>query len=95
MAWKINYSPLAIRQLRKLDKTMTRRIDVAMQEIRGLPDPRLRGKALTSNFAGLWRYRVGDYRVVCEINDGEMTVLALRIGHRSKIYRDHPGAVQK
>ena len=49
--------------------------------------PTLRGKPLTANLAGLWRYRVGDYRLICDIQDGELVVLVLLIGHRREVYR--------
>lgn len=49
-------------------------------------DPKLYGKVLTGNFKGLWRYRIGDYRLICEINGNEFTILALSIGHRREIY---------
>jgi mRNA interferase RelE/StbE len=51
-----------------------------------LPDPRLRGKALTANHAGTWRYGVGDHRVIVRIIDEQVTVLALTVGHRSNVY---------
>ena len=50
-------------------------------------DPRQRGKGLTANLTGLWRYRVGDYRVICDIQDGELVVLVLQVSHRSQAYR--------
>ena len=50
-------------------------------------DPRQRGKGLTANLTGLWRYRVGDYRVICDIQDGELVVLVLQVAHRSQAYR--------
>ena len=49
--------------------------------------PTQRGKALTANLTGLWRYRVGDYRLICDIQDGELVVLVLQIGHRREVYR--------
>lgn len=52
-------------------------------------NPRLCGKALTSNLSGLWRYRIGDYRVIAEIQDDSLIILAVKIGHRSKIYGGH------
>ncbi|MEI6745635.1 MAG: type II toxin-antitoxin system RelE/ParE family toxin [Methylococcaceae bacterium] len=49
-------------------------------------NPRLQGLALQGDLKGLWRYRVGDYRLVCQINDGELIVLVVEIGHRSVVY---------
>ncbi|WP_211236547.1 type II toxin-antitoxin system RelE family toxin [Arthrobacter castelli] len=56
-----------------------------MDEAAAWPNPRDSGKALVGDKGGLWRYRVGDYRVVCSIDDGQCSVLALEVGHRSKI----------
>ncbi|WP_238539162.1 type II toxin-antitoxin system RelE/ParE family toxin [Novosphingobium sp. AP12] len=50
-------------------------------------DPRSSGKALAGQLAGLWRYRVGDYRLICEIEDGKHLILVVTIGHRGDIYR--------
>ncbi|MDV0824807.1 type II toxin-antitoxin system RelE family toxin [Klebsiella quasipneumoniae] len=51
-----------------------------------LEDPRDAGKALTGNLRTYWRYRVGDYRVICEIRDAELVIVAVEIGHRSEVY---------
>ena len=60
-----------------------------MQErIAGADDPRVSGKALTGPLGGLWRYRVGDYRVICEVQNGVMTVLVLEVGNRKEVYKD-------
>ena len=53
----------------------------------GCTDPRAHGKALTANRSGLWRYRVGDYRLIAQIDDSAVTILMLEIGHRSSIYK--------
>lgn len=50
-------------------------------------DPRIHGKALMGNLAGLWRYRIGDYRLIAEIKDDKLSILAISIGHRREIYR--------
>ncbi len=88
MVWKIDYSDTAKGQLRKLDKPVAKRIlDYMDQRIAELENPRSTGKALTGAFGGLWRYRVGDCRVVCEIRDGELRVLVVLLGHRRDIYQ--------
>lgn len=88
MAWTIDYSKTAISQLRKLDKPTAKRImDYMDERVAPLNDPRLVAKALTGQLGDLWRYRVGDFRVVCEIRDNELVVLALMIGHRKEVYR--------
>jgi mRNA interferase RelE/StbE len=50
-------------------------------------DPRIHGKGLTANHSGQWRYRIGDYRIICQINDTELVILALSVGHRNEIYK--------
>lgn len=59
----------------------------SFEEVSGLDDPRSRGKALTGNLTGLWRYRVGDYRVVCDIEDGRLVIVVVDLGHRSRVYK--------
>ena len=87
MAWTIDFSDAAFRVLRKLDKPTARRIRDALKEISFLDDPRSRGKALTGDMAGFWRYRVGDYRVICSIEDSALVVLVIDVGHRKDIYK--------
>ena len=88
MAWVIDYTDTAKNQLRKLDKQTAKRIvDFMDERVAGLNDPRSTGKALTGPLGGLWRYRVGDCRVICEIQDEAITILVIRIGHRREVYR--------
>ena len=83
---KIEYTETARKQLKKLDKTMQKRILDYMDEVALLENPRSRGKALVENMRGLWRYRVGDYRVICEIQEARIIISMLKIGHRKNIY---------
>ena len=88
MDWTVKFDPRAFAELRKFDGSAQRRITTYMRErIAGKSDPRAFGKALTGELAGLWRYRVGDYRVVCSINDSPQTVSVLRVAHRKDVYR--------
>ena len=88
MAWTVDYTDTAKAQLRKLDKPMARRIvDFMDERIAGLDDPRSTGKALAGPLGGLWRYRVGDCRVICDIQDGALRVLVVQVGHRREVYR--------
>ncbi len=88
MAWTIDYTQTALNQLRKLDKPSARRILDFMEERVALrEDPRSTGKALTGPLGGLWRYRVGDFRVICEIQDGALRVLVVELGNRREVYR--------
>ena len=88
MAWKIEYADTAKGQLRKLDKQTARRIvDFMDERIAGLENPRNSGKALTGPHGEFWRYRVGDCRVICDIQDGALRVLVVQVGNRREIYR--------
>lgn len=87
MAWSVEISAPAQKSLRKLGKVEADRIMQALLEIAALGDPRLRGHILVGGLAGLWRYRVGDWRVVCRIEDERLVVLVVTIGHRREIYR--------
>ena len=80
-------SDYAEKQLRKLDKPIQKRLlDWLEDRIEGCKNPRHFGEPLRGERAGLWRYRIGDYRVICEIQDKQLVVLALAIGHRREIY---------
>lgn len=83
---KVEYSESALKQLKKLDGQFQRAIIQEMNEIATLGDPRQRGKALKANLSGLWRYRVGDYRVICDIQDAKILITVLRVGHRKNVY---------
>lgn len=88
MAWIIEYTDTAKQQLSKLDKPSARRImDYMDERIAVLDNPRSTGKALTGPLGGFWRYRVGDYRVICDIQDAAVRVLVVRIGNRKNVYR--------
>ena len=87
LIWTIEYTKTARTQLRKLDKQMARRIvDYMNERVAGLEEPRSLGKALTGPLGELWRYRVGDCRVICDIQDGALCVLVVRVGSRDKVY---------
>lgn len=89
MTWAINYTESALRQLKKLDKSIALRVlDYMDERVATLDDPRTLGKNLVGTKLGAyWRYRVGDIRVICSIQDGEMCVLVIELGNRREIYR--------
>jgi len=88
LAWAIEYTDTARRELRKLDVPSARRILDSMDDrIAPLEDPRSVGKALRGPLGDLWRYRVGEYHMVCEIHDRAMRVLVIRLGNRKDVYR--------
>lgn len=88
MSWTVELTSDAARTLRKIDPQISRRIRKVLAAIESLEDPRVRGKALTGPLRGLWRYRVGDYRIVCDLVDSQLVVLVIDIDHRSSIYED-------
>ena len=89
MAWKIEFDPAAERELDKLDPQIARRIlGFLHARIAPLDDPRSIGEALKGEkFGNLWKYRVGDYRVISSIEDGALCILVVRIGNRCEVYR--------
>ena len=88
MAWTVEVADFAERQLRKLDRPVRGRIlDYLHERIEGCKNPRHFGEPLKGGRAGLWRYRVGDYRIICELRDDNLLVLALSVGHRREVYR--------
>ena len=76
----------ALKQLKKIDITNQKKIKQFILDIRELNDPRSKGKALKGKLSNYWRYRVGDYRLICDINDSEIIITVVRIGHRKDIY---------
>lgn len=89
MAWTIEYAISARKPMERLDPMVRRRIRAFLSErVALLDDPRQLGGPLQgAHFAGLWRYRVGDYRVLVDIQDQTVTVLVVGIGHRGEVYR--------
>ena len=87
MAWTIDYTDTAKSQLKKLDKTSARRIVDYMDKRIASADPRRVGQALTGPLGKLWRYRVGVFRVVCDIQDESVRVLVVRVAKRDQAYR--------
>lgn len=89
MAWRIEFDPAAVDELARLDRPVQKRIlKVLRERIAPLDDPRSLGEALRGNQLGrFWKYRIGDYRLICDIRDDVILILVLRIGHRREIYR--------
>lgn len=87
MAWTVEVSDFAQRQLKSLDHvTRSRILGYLNDRIEGCKNPRHFGEPLRANLAGLWRYRVMDYRIICRIEDEKVIVLVLNIGHRKNVY---------
>lgn len=87
MAWTIEYDEAAVEDLKKLDKPVQREILNYMEKrIAKADDPRSFGKPLRHSKFGLWRFRVRDYRILCQLQQSRLVVLVIALGHRSKIY---------
>jgi len=87
--WAVEFDDRARRELRKLDIETQRGILRFLRErISGSPDPKQFGKPLRLGLAGLWRYRVGDYRLICRFEECRLVVLVIKVGHRSRVYDD-------
>ena len=87
MAYTIEFAETAKKQIKKLSRQEQSRIlDYLEHKIAPLENPRLFGKGLKANLSGLWRYRVEDYRIICQITDSTLTILVLKAGHRKDIY---------
>lgn len=87
MKYKVVFTDRALKQLKKLDKHIAALIIGWIEKnIEGCSNPRIHGKSLVGNKMGQWRYRIGSYRIICEIQDDQVIVLVLEIGHRKEIY---------
>ena len=88
-AWAVEFDDRARRELRKLDPKIQQAIlSYLRSRIAVADDPRRFGKPLRRNLAGLWRYRVEDYRLICRIEETRVVVLVLQVGHRREVYED-------
>ena len=89
MAWTIKYTESSLRQLKKLDKPVAKRVlDYMDERIAVLTDPRAAGKNLVGPRMGsYWRYRIGDVRVICDLQDNTLLILVVEVGHRREVYR--------
>ncbi len=87
MAWRVKLRPSVIKELKKLSEVAQERV---LAFLESLPtDPRTKGKSMKvgKNEPPMWRYRTGDYRIVCHLRDEDKTALILRVGHRKDVYR--------
>ena len=89
MRYNVVFTDKAKKQLKKIDKHIASLIIGWLEKnIEGCENPRIHGKGLVENKSGQWRYRIGDYRVLCEINNQEIIVLVLEVGHRREIEKE-------
>ncbi len=88
MTWTVEWDDRARRELRRLDPPIQKAIlQYFRKRIATKEDPRHFGKSLSRELQGLWRYRVGDYRMVCQIEDNRLVVLVVTVAHRQSVYR--------
>ena len=83
---KVIFTPKAKKVFLKLDKTIQQQIKKFILKLEAMMDPRTSGKMLVGNLIGLWRYRVGDYRVLCKIKNNELVITVIDVGHRRDVY---------
>ena len=87
MKYRVVFTEKSKKQLSKLDKSVSALIIGWIEKnIEGCENPQIHGKGLLGNKSGQWRYRIGDYRVICQIRDEEVIILVLEVGHRKHIY---------
>lgn len=86
MAWRVDFARDAQKQLAKLDRTAARRIVRHLEQLAMTGNLRDTGKPLKGTLSDYWRYRIGNYRAICEINDRQLLILVIEVGHRSSIY---------
>ena len=85
--YKVEYAPLAIKQLKKMDKHISALIIGWIEKnLVGCENPRQYGKGLVANRSGEWRYRIGDYRILADIQDDKLIILIITVGHRREVY---------
>jgi mRNA interferase RelE/StbE len=85
--YKVVFAKKAEKDLKKLDNSIKSKIRLWIRNnLEGCENPRIHGKALVANHSGLWRYRIGDYRIIAEIQDEQLVILLLQVGHRRDIY---------
>lgn len=88
MIYKVSFSKVALKAIKKMDQSNSKiLLGWIKKNLEGTDNPYKQGKQLKGNLSKFWRYRVGDYRILCEIKDGELIIIVVAIGHRREIYR--------
>lgn len=89
MSYRVEVTPRFEREFKKLDRYTQKMLKAWIDKnLIGCSDPRVHGKELTANRSSQWRYRIGDYRLICLIEDNELVILALSVGHRREVYEN-------
>ena len=88
MIYKVEYLPSVYKKMEKMDNFIKRMLyNWIDKNLQNCENPRLLGKPLSSDRAGQWRYRVGDYRIIVKIEDARLIVLVINVGHRKEVYK--------
>lgn len=87
MAWTIEFDKKASKEFKSLGKSIQKQIDKFLLKLMKSSNPRQFGESLKGNLKSFWRYRIGDYRLICSIEDKILTVLVVRVSHRREIYK--------
>ena len=88
MSWSVEFTSGALRQLKKLDPFVRRMLITWVEKnLEGCADARAHGKSPVGDKSGLWRYRIGDYRLLCRLDDGRLVIEAIKVGHRREVYK--------
>jgi mRNA interferase RelE/StbE len=87
MQWQIEFKKRATQEINKLDKPQRERIRTFLEDLSTRDNIRVMGRALQGKLSSYWRYRVGDYRLICQIKDSELIILVINAGHRKEIYK--------
>lgn len=86
MGYRVEFAPKAAKQFTKMDAATKKRLQDYLLKLQTIDDPRASGKALQGSLAGLWRYRVGDYRILARIVDNQVLIMVVGLDHRSSVY---------
>ena len=84
--WRLIFNPVADRQFTKLEKQLQKRILDFFEDLLRLPNPKSKALPLKGNIQNFWRFRIGDYRVICRFEDDEMLIVAVKVAHRREVY---------
>ncbi|WP_198022309.1 type II toxin-antitoxin system RelE family toxin [Candidatus Odyssella acanthamoebae] len=84
--WTLIFSPKVEREFKKLDRPIQGRLFSFFDKLVQEPDPKVHGKPLKGQLSSFWSYRIGDYRVICRLEEDKMTIVALKVGHRKDVY---------
>lgn len=86
MAWTLEYDAAARKHLRKIGGAPATRIKAGLEKIANMADPRTRGKAMVDEWAGYWRFRFEDFRVIAKLEEDRLVIFVVAVGHRRNVY---------